>query len=60
METEAEFLELPAHTAWVADAFDADAARELPDRGMKGRLMRHRWVPVGSWRAHLLLKCFAK
>jgi len=81
MQTEAEFLELRPIRRGVAEAFDVDAAREPPDRGMKGRFMRHslrypgrrdgpafrrcgrifsRWAPWGSWRAHLLLKCFAK
>ena len=49
MQTEAEFLELPASYG-VAEAFDVDAAREPPDSlsARSGRIFSRR-APWGSW-----------
>jgi hypothetical protein len=82
MQTEAEFLELPAPYGVGSRRRSMLMSRgSRPTGGMKGRFMRHslrypgrrdgpafrrsgrifsRWAPWGSWRAHLLLKCFAK
>ena len=61
MQTEAEFLELPA-------PYGVGSRRRsmLMPRGSRPTAFRRsgrifsRWAPWGSWRAHLLLKCFAK
>jgi hypothetical protein len=75
MQTEAEFLQLPV-AAFDVDAarqppdrgdegpiYAAFIAISRPTRRTafrrSGRIFS-RWAPWGSWRAHLLFKCFAK
>jgi hypothetical protein len=75
MQTEAEFLELPI-AAFDVDAARQPPTAGMKGRFMRHSLrypgrrdgpafrrsgrMFSRWAPWGSWRAHLLFKCFAK